>query len=194
MARHRSGLPDFSDEERAVCELLRPHVQQAYRNAAMVTRLREGAGSNARVSPNASEALVVLDARGRIRSCPEHVSQWIAAGFGRSAGPGDALPEPMRAWSSGRQLPGANASALPALDVPIVVEREGHRLTARVLAYSAGSRILAIEQRRTRSSADDLRPLGLTGRRDPAVDRAGQDEPRDRDDSRRQPPDRAQAH
>ncbi len=155
---------DFSDEERFMFELLRPHVLRACHNAAIVTASLNGGGLDTPATSEAPQALVALDARGHIRSSPPHVSRWFDAYFGETPGPGELLPEELRAWSTAHQLASTNAGALPPPSEPLVIERDGRRLTARLLASGEDGRLLALEQRPTTWSADGLRPLGLTTR------------------------------
>jgi DNA-binding CsgD family transcriptional regulator len=155
---------DFSDEERFMCELLRPHFLRAYRNAEVVTQLRETATHARLALEAASQADITLDARGRICWYPPRVRQWLADYFGQTSRAGNELPDALRRWLNQHRLPGTRAGKIPAPHKPLVVERHGRRLTIRVLADSGSCQTLAIDERRTHCSAEPLQGLGLTAR------------------------------
>jgi DNA-binding CsgD family transcriptional regulator len=159
--RHR----DFSDQERLTFALLRPHLVQACANASVVTRLRDAASGVVSIGSGAPPfAVVTLDARGRIHSCPPEASSWLATFFGQGTDAGGPLPDALRAWVHGCRLPGTRSGSVPGPREPLVVERHGQRLTIRFLSESESGTALALEARRTACSPDALRPLGLTAR------------------------------
>jgi GAF domain-containing protein len=56
---------DFSSQERSVLNLLRPHLFEAYRNAELITRLREHTSHAAFALDSRRQGAITLDANGR---------------------------------------------------------------------------------------------------------------------------------
>lgn len=153
---------DFSEEDRRVFELLRPHLLQAYRNAELITQLQHQASLAVMALESASITVIELDARGKVRQCPPRAHQMLADYFGAPIkGP---LPEELRRWLEQHRLPGTRAGQLPALREPLLRRRPGHELTIRLLAEGGSGQMLALAERRTELTAEPLRRLGLTVR------------------------------
>jgi DNA-binding CsgD family transcriptional regulator len=155
--------PDFSDEERLIFELLRPHLFQAYCNAELMTQLRETATHATHALESARQAIVTIDARGRIRWWSPLARRWLAEYFGRFSCAGGKLPDTLRRWLHQHRLPGIRATSIPRPREPLVLERNGRRLTVRILSDEGSCQTLAIEEQRT-LSAEPLRALGVTAR------------------------------
>jgi DNA-binding CsgD family transcriptional regulator len=131
----------FSDRDRTVLELLRPHLAQAYAHVqdrvlawglvqALESGLEEGGG-----------AIAMLDGRHRIVHSGEPAGELLAAYFGSPArGDRAMLPARVRAW-----LEQATAS-----DQPMVVQAGRGQLTLRCLAAPSapGGWLLALNERR----------------------------------------------
>lgn len=156
--RHR----DFSEEDRLVFKLLRPHLLQAYHNAEQVTQLQHNATLTAKALELASVTVLELDARGRVRRCPLRARRWLADYFGATTN--GRLPEELLRWIKRHRLPGGRTGLLPELREPLVVRREGGELTVRLLAHGESGQTLALTERRTGLTVGLLRQLGLTVR------------------------------
>jgi DNA-binding CsgD family transcriptional regulator len=156
---------DFSERDRLVLNLLRPHLFQAYRNAELVTRLREDFAQSTQALDAVSQCIVTLNAQGRVRFCTPRARRWLKAYFNKSAHAGDRLPEALTHWLRQQQLPATNNGALPLPRQTLVVERNRGQLRIRLLAGAIpGQQILVIEERRMELSSAPLQRLGLTAR------------------------------
>ena len=154
----------FSERERLMLNLLRPHLFQAHRNAETIQQLRDEAALTARAVDACARGVVTLDAKGAVRLCSARARQWLTLYFGNSRAP-DSLPDTVRRWTRHQQSLATNANHLPGERGPLVVERDGHQLSIRLLADSvAGQQTLVLEERRTELSAAPLQSLGLTAR------------------------------
>jgi GAF domain-containing protein len=95
--------PDFSERERHLLALLRPHLIQAYRNAEAVThRQLQLVRLGRQVVEEWERGVIVLDRNGRVKQWTGQARWWVIEYFGkiRSA---RFLPEPLQRWVT-RQL------------------------------------------------------------------------------------------
>jgi DNA-binding CsgD family transcriptional regulator len=155
---------DFSERDRDVLTLLAPHIAGAYRNAEAV----EGQMGTARWLEagfeRADRGLIVLGPDGRARVITERARRWLAEYWGAAPPQRDGLPAPVRAWI--RREHGGRAGhhpALPAPRAPLVAERAGTRLVARLIS-DGGAALVVLEEQRTVPDARALAALGLTRR------------------------------
>jgi DNA-binding CsgD family transcriptional regulator len=156
---------DFTERDRLMLNLLRPHLFQAYRNAELVTHLREDCAQTTQALVAAPYGIITLDAQGRVRFCTPRARQWLAAWFGWASQANGQLPEALRRWLREQQLPSSKNGNVPAPRQPLITERNGRQLTIRLLADSEpGRQTLVMEERRRELSAAPLRRLGLTAR------------------------------
>jgi DNA-binding CsgD family transcriptional regulator len=159
-------LGDFTERERLVLNLLRPHLFQAYHNAETMTRLRETARLNEQVLEATHQGAIALNARGSVLFCSANARNWMTAYFLRPALASiRRLPEELQRWVRHQQLPNTKSGRIPPSRRPLVVEREGRQLAVRLVPGSVpGQQTLVLEERQTTQSPAPLRKLGLTDR------------------------------
>jgi DNA-binding CsgD family transcriptional regulator len=153
IALNRSTL-DFSEEERSLLGLLKPHLDQAFRGSRLFTYLSDAAESR-------GQAWIVADGSGRILFETGKAVHWLVEYFGHNG----SLPTPIRDWLKRRAsgLKDTNGLALTLQDFS--VRRGTKQLIIRSL-----SPVESPEQRLflTESNEElDPRPLlsfGLTKR------------------------------
>ena len=151
---------DFSERDRLLLNLLRPHLNQAYRNAhtfdAMKTEL-----AALRLGVEAlDQGLVILDAAGGVLSMTARARQWIRDYFGSSAG--DTLPASLASWVRHVRRSTAGDDAPPPRE-PLILERPGHQLTVRLVPTGDQS-VLLLRRHQTEVAPDTLSALGLSRR------------------------------
>ncbi|HXP36422.1 MAG TPA: helix-turn-helix transcriptional regulator, partial [Solirubrobacteraceae bacterium] len=152
------GGRDYSDRDRDLLNLVRPHLIQVYRNVQereRAARLIEGLQTGVEAERT---ALAILD-RGRVAFASQKAGRWLRALGWRPGGPApDVLLAPApggRAWE------------------PLLLAPGGHAVLVRRLpsAGSAGdSRVIVFEPRRSGLAASTLRGLGLTTREAEVLD------------------------
>ncbi|HWI72560.1 MAG TPA: helix-turn-helix transcriptional regulator [Baekduia sp.] len=143
---------DFTEGERRVLDLARPHLIQAHANAALRDRLHDVLAAIEAGLDDSGEAIVVADAHGRVA---------FATSAGRAAlgalGPtaGAQLPEPLRDATS-RRWPSRCVVPVPGGGEPLVVRR---------MARTPGSATVLVFERGIRGASRELlEALGLSPR------------------------------
>jgi DNA-binding CsgD family transcriptional regulator len=94
---NRSGR-DFSERDRTILELLRPHFRQAYENARSMTELRFAAQAMEHVQAASTKAMLLASGAGRIEWVSALGRGWLREFCGIEADPEAVLPEPIGAW------------------------------------------------------------------------------------------------
>jgi DNA-binding CsgD family transcriptional regulator len=136
---------EFSERDRDVLDIVRAGLERALRTTEARRRL---AGALAG-EPPPDTAVVVLDRDGEIQISSPGATRWLTEHFGVGEHPG-WLPAPVAQWL-----------ALPPRP-PLVSEREGRRLTVRLLP--GDPHVLLLEETVASFRMDVLGRLGLTGR------------------------------
>jgi DNA-binding CsgD family transcriptional regulator len=99
---------------------------------------------------------------GHIRRATEGAERWLTQYFGAAPRPGH-LPARLREWVQWHETARGRTDALPPVRRPFVVEREGRRLTVRLVSQPPDS-ILLLEEAATRLEPAVLARLGLSSR------------------------------
>jgi DNA-binding CsgD family transcriptional regulator len=136
---------EFSERDRDVLDIARPGLEAALRAAAARGRLVRALAAE----PPPGTAVVLLDRYAEIELSSLDAERWLAEHFGAAEHPG-WLPGPVASWL-----------ALPPRP-PLVSERDGRRLTVRLLPGDPHALLLEEEVASFRPEALDR--LGLTPR------------------------------
>jgi DNA-binding CsgD family transcriptional regulator len=136
---------EFSERDRDVLDLVRAGLEDAVR----VTQARGRLARALAAEPPAGTAVVLLDRSGEIELSSIDAERWLAEHFGPAEHPG-WLPAPVAGWL-----------ALPPRP-PLVSERDGRRLTVRLLPGDPHA--LLLEEEVASFRPDALHRLGLTAR------------------------------
>src|SRR3954449_3150113 len=135
----------FSERDRDVLDIVGPELEDALRATQARGRLVRALADD----PPPGTAVVLLDRDGEIALSSPDAGRWLAEHFGAAEHPG-WLPRPVAEWL-----------ALPPRP-PLVSEREGRRLTVRLLPGDPHALLLEETVRSFRPDA--LARLGLTAR------------------------------
>jgi DNA-binding CsgD family transcriptional regulator len=136
---------EFSERDRDVLDVVRPGLEDALRAAEARGRLTRALVAK----PPPGTAVVLLDRYGEIELSSLDAERWLAEHFGAAEHPG-WLPGPVALWL-----------ALPPRP-PLVSERDGRRLSVRLLPGDPHA--LLLEQEVASFRTDALDRLGLTPR------------------------------
>lgn len=157
----RSGR-DFSERERLMLDLLRPHLLQAYANAERVSALRAELAVAGQALEESKRGLITLAADGQISSCTAAARRWLEDYFG-PLGP-NRLPAALSAWLLNPPPAASHSLAGPTPPGPLTIRRPGRQLVVRQLCKGAVPPLLLLAESRLTDAVEPLLRLGLTPR------------------------------
>lgn len=146
---------DFSERDRLVLNLLRPHLNQAYGNAATYSRMEKELALLRRGYETLERGLVIVGHDGRVRTASGRASLWLAEYLGPvKAG---ELPDALGRW-----LRSVDVSSLGE-GAPLRLSRETRELTVRVV-HDGTERLLLLSEHDSAQRPERLASLGLSPR------------------------------
>jgi DNA-binding CsgD family transcriptional regulator len=161
VALYRSGT-DFSERDRLCLDLVRPHLVHLYRSAEAMARTRRHLTLVTRGVEAGGDAILIVGHDGRIRRATDGAERWLTHYLGPGPRP-DHLPTRLWEWVQWHETARGRTDALPAVRRPFVLEREGRRLTVRLVSQPPDS-VLVLEEAATRLEPAALTRLGLSSR------------------------------
>jgi DNA-binding CsgD family transcriptional regulator len=144
---------DFTEREREVLNLARPHLIQAYRNVEIRERLRGLVSALASGLDDSGEAAVVVDLRGVVAFQNRAGAAALAEATGAAFEPGERLPPSLAEWVAD----GAGTGT------PMLLAEGGRRYVVRCVAEGA-LKILLFQSASRAVSRQVLEGLGLSAR------------------------------
>src|SRR6266851_9462655 len=151
------GRPDFTERERLLLNLIRPHLVQAYENATAVTTMAEESAAGMNAMDHLGRAAIVLTRHGRVRLISAVADQLFTKYFGSRRTGG--LPDCIKAWMEHQYS--LLASMKPP--VPLIVNRGEERLIVRMLS-DCDQVLLHLTEQVTAICLQALQAQGLTTR------------------------------
>ena len=156
-------LCDFSERDRRMLDLLRPHLATAYVRAAATARLHAHLATLARAADVAVCGIMLLGRNARVDYATSRARHWLREYFPRRGRPSRAqLPPELGAWLA-RLIAAEGAPDLAAPSEPFVVSRDDGQLVIRLVGTPAEPALL-LEESRVRFTSSALAPLGLSPR------------------------------
>jgi DNA-binding CsgD family transcriptional regulator len=153
---------DFSERDRLCLDLLRPHLIHLQRSAEAMSRTRRDLGLVTRGVEAWAHGFLIVDREGRIRRATAGAERWITTYFGPTSRL-DHLPASLREWVQLQEKTRGRTDALPVARQPLTIDREGRRLTVRLVSQPPDS-ILLVDETATRVEPAGLVRLGLSSR------------------------------
>jgi DNA-binding CsgD family transcriptional regulator len=150
----------FTERDRTILNLLRPHLFQAYSNAQKFRQLNQ----NTCQLQQSLDSLgtIVLNAEGRVISIAPQAIMWLETYFTQSSY-SNQLPDRLWSWAK-HQVDGlAWKSDLAKVCRPLRVQQNGRKLTIRLVVES-NTRYLLLLEEQTLASFNSLELLGLSQR------------------------------
>lgn len=123
MAINRNGR-DFSERDRQILTLLRPHLTQALSNATAATELRQSSDFLNQAVKSSRQGVVWVDECGKILFITDQARNWITAYFAANLA---FLPENLRAWIT------LQLGSPGAVREPLIVSRGDKQLRIRLI-------------------------------------------------------------
>ena len=146
---------DFTDDEVALLNVLRPHLVQAYRRVQLLDERRRVLESVAGVLHDEGRAFHVVGT-----PLTDPAESLLAPYFAESS---TEIPALVQSWLDDERA--ALVAGRPErLGQPLVCLRDGRRLTIRYIPGGRGPDLLWLDERVSESDATPLRRLGLTSR------------------------------
>jgi hypothetical protein len=149
-AVHRARR-DFTERERTLLNVLRPHLIQAYCNAEAFTQMKEQTGqvsSLMKALEQLGQGVVVLGKDRRVQLANARAGRWMTEYFDRPIGMARRLPETLVRWVKYQESLLNRKDDVPPPRKPLVVEQERKRLVMRHLCDAAQCVLLFEEQLR----------------------------------------------
>ncbi len=156
------GQADFSDRDLDRLALLAPHLAQAYRNAAALSRAKSELALMRRGLEGFGKVIVLLE-RGRGPLRPGAGRELLTRYFPEGPGSEAHLPDTLQRWIRHHEELLDRDDAVPPPRRPLVVEREGKRLVIRLLSEPTVTCLL-LEEQRAGVDCVALEQFGLTRR------------------------------
>lgn len=148
------GRRSFTERDRALLDLVRPHIALAHSNLEAYERARRALRDRDAIDAQLGVALMIIDATGRVLHGPPRALAWLAAYFDDRCA-GGVAPATLRAWL---RSAGGGPSAV------LTRRRGGRMLVARRFAARDGATPLVLEERTCFDGAEHLRDTGVTPR------------------------------
>jgi DNA-binding CsgD family transcriptional regulator len=139
----------FSDRDRDVLNLIRPHIFAAYRNAVALTRLRARVNALQSALDRTREGIVLLTRQGRVEAMSRGAAERLRRCFGEPPW-GDDLPGPLAAWARERRDRISPTSAAARFELPA-----GRLIVQYVRGGEEGPDFLQVEDDRSGHGAGD---------------------------------------
>jgi DNA-binding CsgD family transcriptional regulator len=150
----------FSERDRLILNLLRPHLAQAYINAQKYQQLQQKL-DRVQQSLNSLD-VVMLNSEGRVQSIAPQAIIWLETYFSKATCL-HQLPDLLWAWVQ-HQIAGDKNTDLPTTCLPLRIQQAGRELTIRLVIEPSQASYLLLLEEQTLSSLNSLELLGLSQR------------------------------
>jgi DNA-binding CsgD family transcriptional regulator len=157
---HRSER-SFTERDREMLNILRPHFSQAYTNASRYQQLEQNF-NQLQQSVNCL-GLVIVDTSGQVKSIAPQVEIWLETYFTKSVSP-DRLPDHLWSWAKYQIKSLIQPSNLPQASPAMRLQLADRELVIRLVADKQGDRYLLLLEEQLIGSCNSLEILGFSQR------------------------------
>jgi DNA-binding CsgD family transcriptional regulator len=154
----------FTERERLIADLARPHISQAWHNAKLLSRMHQRLQILENCIEELRTGLILCDLEGKVQFINAQARRGLVEYFGATRQTDRRLPEELHQWVRGQNLQFRNSDDAPPVRLPLIYEKGVKRLVIRLLSQSGGNLILMEEEDRTLPDARSVETLGLTVR------------------------------
>lgn len=163
----RSGK-DFSERDRSLLDLLRPHLVQAHQNATALAEAQQETNHLRQAVEGSKRGMIALSSKDRMQWCNEQARRWVKEYFEPARG-ADRLPESLARWVEHQKSLLSRLGSVAPPREPLIVKQPGKQLLVRLVADVADDpeqepSLLVLEERHAPLSVDSLQALGFTAR------------------------------
>jgi hypothetical protein len=143
---------NFSERDRLILNLLRPHVSQAHESAKCYHRLKQAFELTAQIT---------IDSHGHVELITPRATEYLKLYFNCPAN-SPRLPDSLWCWVKSRVAILADETQIPTTPLPLRVEQAGKVLIVRLLGKSDSNQYTLLLEEETRSIEPQLKLLGLS--------------------------------
>jgi DNA-binding CsgD family transcriptional regulator len=161
LAIHRNR--PFTDHDKTILNLLRPHLRQAFLNAQAITKLQRELGALQRTVEAIHGGVILLGEEEQITFITPRAQQWLIDYFDKPRQI-KRLPEELERWARYQKCLLSMNDDFPSTLAPLIVPKQGKQLIVRWLPESAGNLLLLEEKREAAPAAELEKQLGLSHR------------------------------
>ncbi|MCZ7627361.1 MAG: hypothetical protein C3F12_03900 [Candidatus Methylomirabilota bacterium] len=156
----------FSERDRLLLNLLRPHLVQTYARIQAHTHFREELVRAKQALDTLEQGVIVLARDGSVREITLRARQLLRAYWGAAPEHEGHLPPELQEWIGRQQGPAplAEPDGSPIPPMPFIVERETARLVVRLVRFGTEDHLLVLEEQPTVLVPSFFGSLGLTAR------------------------------
>jgi len=155
---------DFTEDERDLLNLLRPHLRQAYANADAMTTCQSQLELREQDLEEAVNGAVIVVRDRAIKHASRLAHRWLASFFRDGKTPNDELPDLVQRWLRFCAA-SLDAKSDPKPCTPLTVEASGERLNILLLKTTgSGDLVLLLKREVAAERPELLQRLGLARR------------------------------
>jgi DNA-binding NarL/FixJ family response regulator len=151
----------FTERDRLILNLLRPHLSQAHANAQQYQQLQQNLSQLHHTLNHLS--LVVLNSEGQVQEITPQAVAWLEAYFPKPTSTAQ-LPDNLWAWAKHQISCATLASNFAKAQLPLRIEQASKQLVIRLVVEQIGERYLLLLEEQTLSLSQSLALLGLSQR------------------------------
>jgi DNA-binding CsgD family transcriptional regulator len=151
----------FTDRDRLILNLLRPHLFQAYHNAQKYDQAHYELQYLKQSIEH--QGLIIVARSGQIRWATPLATQWLETYFAAPTSRGD-LPDDLRDWIAGQIIDWTEAVDQPAIGAPLYIEQATEQLVIRLMREPTDAHYTLILEVQPRSPLGAIETLGLSQR------------------------------
>jgi DNA-binding CsgD family transcriptional regulator len=152
---------NFTERDRTMLNLLRPHLSQAYANAQRYETLQQDL-HQVQQSLNCL-GLVILNTEGRVQSIAPQAKLWLERYFTKNSSP-DRLPDHLWSWTKHQIKSLTDPSDPPKACPTLRTQLTDRELTVRLVLDNQNDRYLLLLEEQRLDSIHSLELLGLSQR------------------------------
>jgi DNA-binding CsgD family transcriptional regulator len=158
LSKHNSAIRD-----QFLIKLLSPHLMQAYRNAATVSRLQQKASLIDQALDRLHLGLIVVSADGKVGLATTCAIEQVGNYLGHHSLRGNCLPKVLCKWVRKQEVGLRGEDDILLRRNPLVLQREGKRLVIRFVS-DPGQSLLLLEEQSVTTQPQPPGPSGLSPR------------------------------
>jgi DNA-binding CsgD family transcriptional regulator len=153
----------FTERERTIADLARPHISRGWQNAKMVSRMRSQLEMLQRGVDSLGAGVILCGPQGGIQFINTQARRYLAEFFGATRQTNRRLPADLLLWVRQQDSQLSTSGDAPPARSPLVYERDRKRLVMRLLSQP-GANLILMEEEHVLQEAQASAKLRLTAR------------------------------